>query len=277
MKTLNNISEIQKNSSQLFKKNVFLNMKTPTITVFYFILLLFVTSCKKENILPLAEQTSVQSSKVMPDQTTALASVRLGFTRNYALIANNSIINIGYSQVYGNLGLNSLGECSGFPKGLIHGSVEINNKEAYSAMADLEKMYENISLKETADMATLPADLLGITLTPGLYISNDINLKGELTIDAKGDENAVFIIKVSRNVILGDNVKMILKNNANANNIFWSVGGIFITGTSAEIKGNLVVLNSISIGENSSVEGRLLSLGGNIEINQSTISLPAVQ
>jgi len=251
-------------------------MKNTTIAAFA-VLLLFTASCKKEDLAPETTQINSGPSNPIHNQPTPLASVRLGFVQSYALLAYNSIVNTGYSQVFGNLGLASTGDILGFAKGSIYGNQEINNEESANAIADLAKVYENVMSRETADMVTLPEDLSGITLTPGLYISNDVNLKGELILDAKGDENAVFIIKVSRNAIIGDNVKITLKNYANANNVFWNVRGSLITGSAVDIKGNMIVLNSISVGENSFVEGRLLSLGGNIEINQSTISLPAVQ
>jgi len=231
-------------------------------------------SCKKENIV---SETAQINGNTIPEQNTPIASVRLGFTRNYALLAFNNIINTGYSQVYGNVGLASLGECSGFPKGSIHGTLEINNEEAAIAMADLGKMYEDMSLRETADMVTLPADLSGINLTPGLYTASNISLNGTLTFNAKGDENAVFIIKVAHNLMLSDNAKIILKNNAKASSIFWNIGGSLIAGSSADIKGNMIVLNTISLGKDSFVEGRIFSLRGSIDINQNIISLPAVQ
>eukprot|EP00961_Rhodomonas_salina_P080789 1086705-Rhodomonas_salina.1 len=66
--------------------------------------------------------------------------------------------------------------------------------------------------------------MAGITLTPGLYKSTSgMQLTGTLTLDGEGDEDAVWIFQMGSTFVSAVSAEIVLKNGANARNIFWQV------------------------------------------------------
>ena len=114
-----------------------------------------------------------------------------------------------------------------------------------------------------AEGATSPAPAIiagdqgGTTLYPGIYKSTSTLLiqSGDLTLDAQGDANAVWIFQIASDFTTvggspypspaGGNV--ILAGNAQAKNIYWQVGTSAIIGDYTSFKGNVLALTSITM------------------------------
>ena len=225
------------------------------------------TSCKKED--------SSTTTLTIPEQTNYQASVRLGFAESFVILSPISITNTGYCVVNGDIGLSSDGVYVNFPKDAVYGVQEINSALAIAAQNDLNTAYDMTAMRESADMFTLPENIGGLTLTQGLYTSSSLAItSGELILDAKGDENAVFIIKVTDNFVMGANTIITLKGNAKASLVFWQVGGNVVLGETSAFKGTILANQSITLANRAIVEGRLLSRNGGIELNSNTISKP---
>ncbi len=94
-----------------------------------------------------------------------------------------------------------------------------------AAASDLLNAYNQ--LKST--VATFfPASLLGDgdTLNAGVYsIAANTTLDQTLFLNAKGDSNAVFIIKIAAAFSTTAASKVILINKAKACNVFWKIEG----------------------------------------------------
>ena len=97
------------------------------------------------------------------------------------------------------------------------------DQTANQAQVDLAAAFTNTSNPHN-ERVTVPGDIGGQTLTPGLYTSSSslAIAKGPLTLDAKGDSQAVFVFQAGSTLITGNNV--ILANGATPANIFWEVG-----------------------------------------------------
>ena len=72
-------------------------------------------------------------------------------------------------------------------------------------------------------------ELGGLTLAPGLYKANSGTFKitkGDLTLDAQGDANAVWIFQTAAGLTVGDSAPSSVKlvGGAQAKNIYWYVG-----------------------------------------------------
>jgi hypothetical protein len=64
----------------------------------------------------------------------------------------------------------------------------------------------------------------GKTLTPDVYtFTVDVQITGDIYLDAGGDADAVFIIQTTGNIIQAANTNVILSGSAKAENIFWQV------------------------------------------------------
>ncbi|TVR79494.1 MAG: DUF3494 domain-containing protein [Saprospirales bacterium] len=126
--------------------------------------------------------------------------------------------------------------------------------------------------------STISGDLGGRTLSPGIYRSNNNLLiqSGNLTLNARGDANAVFIFQVGGNLNTvgtgGGNI--ILSGGAQAKNIYWQLGNSASIGSGTIFHGNILALDSITLNSSSNVVGRLLARNGTISLNSNIINKP---
>lgn len=129
--------------------------------------------------------------------------------------------------------------------------------------------------------ATVAGDQGGKTLAPGIYKSTSTLLiqNGDLTLDAQGDENAVWIFQIASDFTTvgtgpfpspsGGNV--ILTGGARADNIIWQVGSSATIGDYTSFKGNILVLETITMGAYSQADGRMLARNGSVTMTSTNI------
>lgn len=116
----------------------------------------------------------------------------------------------------------------------------------------------------------------GETITPGkYYVPAAIALAGDLTLDAQGNSDALFIFQANGAINSSVFTKISLTGGAKACNVFWlALGGIGI-GADCIVKGNLIARTAaIAVGFRSELEGRMLSGGGAIAFGPGTASVP---
>jgi hypothetical protein len=78
-------------------------------------------------------------------------------------------------------------------------------------------------------------NLGGQTLAPGLYTStSSLGItSGDLTLDAQGDGDAVFIFQMASTLTTTAGRQVLLVNGAKAANVFWQVGTSATLGTTS--------------------------------------------
>jgi hypothetical protein len=121
----------------------------------------------------------------------------------------------------------------------------------------------------------------GKTLAPGIYKSTSTLLiqLGDLTLDAQGDANAVWIFQIASAFTTigggpfpsstGGNV--ILTGNAQAKNVFWQVASSATIGDYTSFKGNVMALQSITMGAYAQATGRMLARNGSVIMTSTNI------
>ena len=118
-------------------------------------------------------------------------------------------------------------------------------------------------------------DLGGRTLAPGIYKSNSTLLiqSGNLTLDAQGDANAVWIFQIASGLttVGGDGGNVILTGGAQANNVTWQTGSSATIGDFTSFKGNVLALTSITMNSGASAEGRMLAQNGAVVLTNTNI------
>src|SRR5204863_290930 len=146
---------------------------------------------------------------------------------------------------------------------------------AAQAQLDLTTAY-NDAAGHTVTPITVGANIGGQTLTPGLYKStSSLEISsGDLTLDAQGDTNAVFIFQMGSTLTTTVGRQVILSGGAQAANVFWQVGSSASLGTSSVFKGNIMALASITVTTGATVEGRLLARTAAVTLDSNDISLP---
>jgi hypothetical protein len=116
---------------------------------------------------------------------------------------------------------------------------------------------------------------------PGLYTSGSAALvlsAGNLTLDAKGNPDAVWVFKADSTFIVGDHRQIILTNGARASQVFWVVGSSVTVGDQVAFKGNILAGSSITLGSaaltGTTLEGRAMS-ASSLNLNNVTLNKPA--
>lgn len=223
-------------------------------------------SCKKD-------EDSDLNTQVIPVQTIVQANVALGATANLAILAGESVTNLGATVITGDLGLSPGTSVGGFPPGVLNGTLHINTETAVQAKLDLTAAYNDAAARVSTDIVTLSGNMGGLTLTPGLYKSTSSLAisSGDLTFDAKGDANAIFIIQIASSLTTTSGRQVILKGGASAANIFWQVGSSATFGTTTVFKGTVMAMESITFNTGATLDGRALAHTGSIVMEANTI------
>ena len=70
---------------------------------------------------------------------------------------------------------------------------------------------------------------------------------GNVTLDAQGNANAVFIFQIGSTLTTMGSTQVILAGGAQAKNIFWEVGSSATLGTNSIFEGTIISLQSITL------------------------------
>ena len=173
---------------------------------------------------------------------------------------------------------------TGFPpaiivNGAIYASDDIFPSGIAAMLIQAKQDLTNVYL--FAEAATFPApitvagDIGGTTLTPGIYKSTSTLLiqSGDLTLDAQGDVNAVWIFQIASDftTVGGAGGNIILSGGAQAKNIFWQTGSSATIGDYTSFKGNILALTSITMNSGAIAEGRMLARNGAVVLTNTNI------
>src|SRR4029077_19303000 len=134
------------------------------------------------------------------------------------------VTNTGASAVNGDLGVSPGTSVTGFPPGTVNGTIHAGDGAGGQAQVDLTAAYNDLAGRTVGAM-TLSGNIGGQTLAPGLYNStSSLEISsGDLTLDAQGDANAVFIFQMASTFTTTSDRKVILSGGARAANVFWQV------------------------------------------------------
>jgi hypothetical protein len=211
----------------------------------------------------------------------AQAPIVLNRAAPFAIMATASISSTGATQINGDVGLNP-GTSQGIPPTQVNGEIHITNQTIIDAQADLLDAYDD-AVSRSVTSVSLPGNMGGLTFTPGLYTnSSSVLISGagpgnNVTLDAQGDENAIFIFKIGSTLTTGPGAQVILAGGAKASNVFWQVGTSATLDTTTIFKGNILAAVTITVNAGSAVEGRLLAgsnSDGSVTVNASTVTVP---
>jgi Ice-binding-like/Bacterial Ig-like domain (group 3) len=210
-----------------------------------------------------------------PGASAGTVPVSLGTAANYAVLAASTVTNTGPTTVNGDLGLSPGTAITGFPPGQVTGTTNAADSAAVQAQNDLTAAYSAAAASPVT--ATIPVELGGTTVTPGVYASpaGTFGITGTLTLDAQGDPNAVFIFQAASTLITASASSVELINGAQASNVFWVVGSSATLGTYSVLQGNVMALASITVTTGVTLDGRALARTAAVTLDSDTITVPA--
>ena len=209
-----------------------------------------------------------------PRQLKSLAP-NLGTAASFAVLAGSTVTNSGATVVTGDLGVSPGTAVTGFPPGVLNGSMHAGDTAAAQAIADLTTAYNNLAGR-TLGAILVAGNLGGQTLSPGLYKStSSLEISsGDLTLDAGGNANAVFVFQMASTLTTTSGRAVILSGGAKASNIFWQVGSSATIGTTSAFKGSILADQSISLNTGASLDGRALARIGAVTLLGNAIVRP---
>lgn len=199
---------------------------------------------------------------------TPQAPVALGSNSSFGILAGTTVTVTGGGVITGNIGISpGTAFVPGTPPVTVNGTIYAGGPVAAQAQADLTVAFNDAAGRQTP--AIVSGNLGGQTLTPGLYKSTSSLAvsSGDLTLDAQGNANAVFIFQIGSTFTMTSGRKVLLAGGANPANIFWQVGSSATLGTTAVLHGNILAAVSISLLTGATLDGRALAQGGAVSVD----------
>ena len=199
----------------------------------------------------------------------------LGAVATFAILAGSTVTNTGLTVVTGDLGLSPGSAVTGFLPGILNGMMHVADPTSARAKADLTTAYNDLEGRTLAPIS-VAGNLGGRTLAPGLYKStSSLEISsGDLTLDAQGNGNAVFIFQMASTLTTTSGRAVILSGGAKASNVFWQVGSSATLGTTSAFKGTIMADQSISLNTGATLNGRALARIGAVTLAGNAIVRP---
>lgn len=198
----------------------------------------------------------------------------LGNAASFAVLGGSTVTNTGSSVITGNLGVSPGSAVTGFPPGIVLGTIHAADAVAANAQTSLTNAYNQAA--GLAPTSTLTGQNLGgMTLTPGVYFfANSAQLTGTLTLDALGDPNAVFVFQIGSTLTTASNASVVFLNGGAGLNTFWQVGSSATLGTTTAFAGNILALTSITLNTGATITcGRALAREGAVTLDTNNVSI----
>ncbi len=208
-------------------------------------------------------------------KSAAVSPTILGTAQSFLVLGGSAVTNTGPTTLNsGNLGVSPGTAITGFPPGIVvsPGTIHANDAVAAQAQSDVNTAYN--TLAGLARTATLTGqDLGGKTLLQGVYFfATSAQLTGQLTLDAQGDPNAVFVFQIGSTLTTASNSSVLVINGASPCNVYWQVGSSATLGPATRFVGNILALTSIALNTGATVSGRALAHNGAVTLDTNTFS-----
>ncbi len=192
-----------------------------------------------------------------------------------AVLASSGIVkNTGTTNVVGDIGSNSL-STSGFNQGdvvgLIHPTPDHSTSLASSDLTSLETYLNSLPY----DIELIYPALFGNSqvLTPNVYLMNAAAILNDtIFLDAKGVDDAVFVIRIMGALTTNLNPQVVLVGGTQANNVFWQVDGAVTIGSGSNFNGIIVANGAIILNNGVILNGKALSTDGHITTKNANIT-----
>jgi len=201
-----------------------------------------------------------------------IVTVGLGTAEPFAVLAGTpSVTNVGLTEVTGDLGIHPAASVTGFPPGIVNGTIRAADAVALDAKTALVAAYDDAEGR--ASTATVAGGLLAGTLVAGVYDSGGftLNLTGTLILDAENDPDAVWIFQATSNLVTASASSVSIINGGSPCNVFWQITSEAALGSGSTFVGTILALESITMADDVTIDGRALARNGTVTLINDTI------
>jgi hypothetical protein len=201
----------------------------------------------------------------------------LGTAANFAVLAASAVTNTGPTIINGDLGIspNGLSSITGFPPGIVNGTIHAADAPAAQARTDALAAYNDLKGR-TFNLDLSSVGLTGQVLLPGIYSfssSAELTVGGTLILDANSDSNAVWIFQIGTSLLAADGSHVLVINGGSKGNVFWQVGTSATINTGAEFVGTIIADQSITLKTGAILYGRALALIAAVTMDTNRVAI----
>jgi len=180
--------------------------------------------------------------------------------------SNGPVLNTGISHILGSVGTN-VGLTTGFDSLLVSGAIHpIPDLVTAKCAADLLEVYNYLNVLPYDIELLYPAKFgQNLVLTPHTYIMKAAAVfTDSLYLNAEGNADAVFVIKIDGALVTSTYSKVLLINGAQAKNVYWKIEGAVSINNYSVFCGTIVCNNGALGAINTGVilNGRALTTTG---------------
>jgi len=194
--------------------------------------------------------------------------------------SNGPVGNTGISTIQGSIGTN-VGSVTGFDPLLVTGILHpIPDGTTAQGSTDLLNAYNYLNTLPD-DIELLYPEQFGrnLVLTPHTYIMKAAcTFTDSLYLNAQGNPNAVFVIKINGALTTSTYSKVLLINGAQAKNVYWKIEGAVNINNYSVFCGTIICNNGALGAINTGVvlNGKALLTTGALSTSSITTTMPAV-
>ena len=195
----------------------------------------------------------------------------LGTAASFAVLANTAVTNVNNpgTIVNGDLGVSPGTTITGFPPGVVNGTIYPGGLIAAQAQADVTIAYGFLAAQKCTTALT-GQDLAGLILPPGVYCfaTSSQFSAGTLTLSGAG----TYIFQIGSTITADNGSVVSLINGATACDVWWRVGSSATFGPVATLSGNFLAFSDITLNTATSLFGSALARGGAVTLDTNTVT-----
>ena len=204
-------------------------------------------------------------------------TVGLGTAAAFAVLAGTpNVTNSGLSTITGDLGIHPAAAVTGFPPGIVNGTIHTADAVALQAKSDLTVAYLDAAGRPSTAVVA-GGTLGGQTLVGGVYNAGGVtlDLTGTVTLDGQNDPSSVWIFQATSDLVTASSSTVAFINGAQPCNVFWQVTSSATLGSGSTFVGTILALTSIWMDSAVTLNGRALARNGQVTLINDTIAAPA--
>jgi hypothetical protein len=201
---------------------------------------------------------------------------------SFSTLGASTVTNTGATTLGGNLGVGPGSAITGTATITVNGTnaatignPSVHQADAFTVLSQSQLASARTTLGLLGPGTLAPVNLVGLTLFPGVYTvpAGVSNLTGTLTLDGRGNANALWVFQMSSTLITSPGSVVNVINTGAGAGLYWNVGSSATLDTTTSFQGNIVALANISLNTGATIGcGRALASTGAVTMDHNTIS-----